>query len=60
MTRLVITRKQFETLKEIFDEYDIDQVVWTEENTSGIGPNTYIEFDPTATQKIDITDVSTW
>lgn len=58
--RLVITRNQFEKLKEIFEQYDVDQVVWTEESTSGIGPNVTVEFDPTKSIKVDLTDVTTW
>lgn len=61
MTRVVITRNQYEKLKEVFDMYDsVDQVVWTEESSSGIGPTVTIEFDPKSTVKLDITDVSSW
>ena len=61
MTRVVITRKQFEKLKEVFEMYDsVDRVVWKEESVSGIGPNITIEFDPKSTVKIDITDVESW
>ena len=61
MTRIVITRKQFERLQEVFEMYDsMDQIVWSEENTSGIGPTVTIEFDPRSTVKMDITDVDSW
>lgn len=61
MTRIVITRNQYERLKEVFDMYDsVDQVVWTEESSTGIGPTVTIEFDPKSTVKLDITDVSSW
>ena len=61
MTRVVITRKQFEKLQEVFEMYDsVDRVIWTEESTSGIGPNVTIEFDPKSTIKMDITDVESW
>jgi hypothetical protein len=60
MKEVVITRKQFEKLREVFDMYDLDRVVWREESTSGIGPNVTIEFDPRSTIKIDITDVESW
>lgn len=61
MSRIVITRNQYERLKEVFEMYDsVDRVVWTEESTSGIGPTVTIEFDPKSTVKIDITDVSSW
>ena len=61
MTRVVITRKQFEKLQEVFEMYDsVDRIVWTEESKSGIGPNVTIEFDPKSTVKMDITDVESW
>lgn len=61
MTRVVITRKQFEKLQEVFEMYDsVDRIVWTEESTSGIGPSVTIEFDPKSTIKMDITDVESW
>lgn len=61
MKRVVITRKQYEKLKEVFEMYDsVDRIVWTEESTSGIGPNVTIEFDPRSTVKMDITDVESW
>ena len=60
MTRVVITKKQFEKLKEVFEMYDLDRVVWTEQSTSGIGPNVTIEFDPKSSIKLDITDVESW
>ncbi len=60
MKKVVITKKQFEKLREVFDMYDLDQVIWTEESTSGIGPNVTIEFDPKSTVKLDITDVESW
>lgn len=58
--KLVITRNQYEKLKEIFEQYEVDQVVWTEENTSGIGPNVTVEFDPARSIKVDLTDVESW
>jgi len=61
MKRVVITRKQFEKLQEVFEMYDsVDRIVWTEESTSGIGPSVTIEFDPKSTIKMDITDVESW
>jgi len=61
MARIVITRNQFEKLKEVFEMYDsVDRIVWTEESVSGIGPNVTIEFDPKETVKMDITDVESW
>lgn len=61
MSKIVITRKQFERLREIFEMYDtLDQVVVKEENTNGIGSVTTVEFDPKATVRVDITDVTNW
>lgn len=61
MTRIVITRNQYEKLKEVFEMYDdVDRIVWTEESISGIGPSVTIEFDPKSTIKLDITDVESW
>jgi hypothetical protein len=61
MKQVVITRNQFEKLKEVFEMYDtVDRVIWTEESKSGIGPNVSIEFDPKQSIKMDITDVSSW
>jgi hypothetical protein len=61
MERIVITRVQFEKLKEVFDMYDsVDRVVWQQESTSGIGPTVTIEFDPKSTVRMDITDVDSW
>lgn len=61
MEQIVITRVQFEKLKEVFDMYDsVDRVVWQQESTSGIGPTVTIEFDPKSTIRMDITDVSSW
>lgn len=60
MTQVIITRNQFERLREVFDQYDLDRVVWSQESKSGIGQNVTIEFDPKANIKLDITDVSSW
>ena len=61
MKQIVITRTQYEKLKEVFEMYDsVDRIVWTEQSTSGIGPNVTIEFDPKSTIKMDITDMESW
>ena len=60
MQRVIITREQFEKIRQVFEEYNISQIVLSEESLSGIGPNTYIEFDPNTTVRQDITDYSTW
>ncbi len=59
--QFVITRNQFEKLREVFDMYDeVDHVVWTQSSPSGIGPTVIIEFDPKESVKLDITDVDSW
>ena len=61
MKQIVITRNQYEKLKEVFEMYDtVDRIVWREESPSGIGPNVTIEFEPKQSVKIDITDVESW
>lgn len=60
MTQIVITKLQFEKLKEVFEMYDLDRVIWTENSTSGIGATVTIEFDPKQSIKMDITDVESW
>ena len=61
MKKILITKKQYLKLKEVFEMYDgLEQIVWTEESKSGIGPNVIIEFEPKKPVKIDITDVSSW
>jgi hypothetical protein len=60
MKKIVISKQQFEKLKEVFEMYNVDRVTWSEESTSGIGPNVIIEFDPKSTIKLDITDVESW
>ena len=62
MRTIVITRKQFEKLKEVFEMYDLDRVIWTEDSSKGggIGSVTTIEFDPKSTIRMDITDVESW
>lgn len=61
MTSIVITRKQFKQLQEVFEMYDsVNQIVWSEVSTSGIGPTVTIEFNPKQSIKLDITDVSSW
>jgi hypothetical protein len=60
MKKILITREQFEQIKKAFEEYDIDKILLSEDYSSGIGPNTYIEFDPKTTIQKDITDYGTW
>jgi hypothetical protein len=61
MKSIVITRKQYKKLQEVFEMYDsVDQIIWSEENTSGIGATVTIEFDPKQSIKMNITDVESW
>jgi hypothetical protein len=62
MRQVVITRNQFEKLKEVFEMYDLDRVIFTEDSSKGggIGAVTTIEFDPKQSVKMDITDVESW
>lgn len=61
MDKILITRKQFEQIREIFDNYDVDSICWKEESPSGIGPTITAEFESKdQTLKVDLTDVTTW
>jgi hypothetical protein len=61
MSKVIITRKQFERIREIFEMYDtVDRIVLKESNESGIGPTTVVEFDPKSTVRVDITDLTSW
>jgi hypothetical protein len=60
MKQIIITRNQFEKLKEVFEMHNLDRVIWTEENKNGIGSNVSIEFDPKQSIKVNITDVNSW
>lgn len=61
MKQIIITRNQFEKLKEVFDIHNtVDHIVWKESSPSGIGPTVTIEFDSRETVKMDITDVESW
>lgn len=61
MTKIIITRNQFEKLREVFEIFDLDRVQWTEASPSGIGPSVTIEFTANkSTIKMDITDVESW
>lgn len=61
MSKVIITRKQFERIREIFEMYDtVDRIVLKESNENGIGPSTSIEFNPKSTIKVDITDHTIW
>lgn len=60
MTSIVITQRQFEKLKEVFETYpDIPYVQWVETYSSGIGPNVTLKFTPDVIE-VNITDVDSW
>lgn len=60
MQTIVITRNQYEKIKEAFEMYDVlDYVKLHFDNQSGIGPNVTLEYDPKCI-KVDITDVESW
>ena len=60
MSEIVITRKQYERIKQIFEMYDsLDQIKLVASSESGIGQTTKLEFFPKAIS-IDITDVESW
>jgi|LakMenEpi03Aug12_release.lakeMendotaPanAssembly.Ray.scaffolds.fasta_scaffold3197486_2 hypothetical protein len=62
MTEIVITRNQYQKIKEVFEQYDIDHVEWNEESPSGIGPTVKIKFHNKLERpvEIDITDFDSW
>lgn len=60
MKTFVLTRNQYEKIKEVFEMYDtIDYVKIHVENSSGIGPIVTLEYNPSFV-KVDITDVESW
>lgn len=59
--RLTLSKQEFFKIKEIFEEYpDLDAITISQSSLSGIGTNTTVEFKPTASIMIDITDTSAW
>ena len=61
MIPVILTRRQFETVRDIFDSnIQLKCIKLIQESSSGIGPNLSVEFDPTGPIKIDITDVDSW
>ena len=60
MREIIVTRKQYERIKQIFEMYDtLDQIKLLASNDNGIGQTTKLEFFPKAIS-IDITDVESW
>lgn len=60
MTQVVITRNQYEKIKEAFEMYDtINYVKLHIDNSSGIGQTVTLEYRPDFV-KVDITDVESW
>lgn len=58
--RVVITKNQYYQLKQIFENNNIDCVVWRQSSPSGIGPNVTVEYDGVKPVKLDITDIDSW
>lgn len=58
MNDIVINRKQFLLLKEIFEDKDIREVKLKVSNNSGIGEHITVEFEKKTI--VDITDYSSW
>ena len=59
MKETVITRRQFEQMKEVFEKYNPEHVLWTEESNS-IGPIVLLKFMTQNTITVDITDIESW
>jgi hypothetical protein len=60
MTTIVITRNQYEKIKEAFEMYDtIDYVKLHFDNSNGIGSIVTLEYNPSFV-RVDITDVESW
>lgn len=62
MKTIIITRNQYEKIKEVFEQNDIDHVEWTEESPSGIGPAVTLKFHNKLerSNELDITDFDNW
>lgn len=62
MSKIVLTRTQWESIQKIFENFEyVDQFEIVQESTNGIGPSTFIRFDLiTSNNEYDITDVSNW
>jgi hypothetical protein len=58
MDNIVINRRQFLLLKQIFEDQDITEVKLKVSSNSGIGEHMTVEFEKKTV--IDITDYSSW
>lgn len=62
MSRITLTRIQYESIQKIFENFqDIEQFEIEQKSENGIGPSTLIKFDINiSNHEYDITDVSNW
>lgn len=62
MKKYILTQTQIKTLSEIAQRFpEVSQFEIVEENTSGIGPTTTVQFELLGKDvKVDNTDVSNW
>jgi len=62
MKKYILTQTQIKTLSDIAERFpEIPQFEIVEENSSGIGPTTTVQFELLGKEvKVDNTDVSTW
>ena len=62
MKKYILTQTQIKTLADIAERFpEIPQFEIVEENSSGIGPTTTVQFELLGKEvKVDNTDVSNW
>ncbi len=60
MNKIILSRKEFEKIEKVFNQYEnLDRVVITQSSSSGIGLTTKLIFTPKEIV-LDITDVASW
>ena len=60
MNKIILSRKEFEKIEKVFNQYEnLDRVVITQSSSSGIGLTTKLIFAPKEIV-LDITDVASW
>lgn len=59
MQTFVITRTQYEKIKEAFEMYDTIDYIKLHYTSTGIGPNVTLEYGPNSV-RVDITDLESW
>jgi hypothetical protein len=62
MSKITLTRTQYESIQKIFENFqEVDQFEIEQKSENGIGPSTLIKFDLiVGNHEYDITDVSNW